>query len=456
MIKTIPLQNEEEVISMNEKVSTKVMAGFMELLPKDQIVFDEMLSIIRNVYEQYGFISIDTPVIEKAEVLLAKVGGETAKQIYRFKKGENDLALRFDLTVPLARYVSEHSRELAFPFRRYHIGKVYRGENPQKGRYREFYQCDIDIIGNGSLSLVNDAEITKVIYDVFTKMNIGSFVIRISNRKLIIGLLNSAGVDNQTSVEVMRTVDKIEKVGPEEVNKILQSLNLKDSAIKDIFQFLDIKGTPEQIIEKLQSLDIKNEIFQSGVSELSDVIKYMDALGVPKNFYNIDLTIARGLDYYTGTVYETVLVNYPSIGSICSGGRYDNLAEKYTNQKLPGVGISIGLTRLFSQLKDANLLKVGASTRTKVLIIPFVENFQVPLEIATELRKSGIITEIYFEEGKMKKKLSYADKLSIPFVVFVGQEEISSKLFTIKNMASGEQVKISKEKIYSYVNKGEV
>jgi histidyl-tRNA synthetase len=436
-----------------EKIPTRVLAGFMELLPAEQLIFDKMLETIKSVYELYGFTPIDTPAIERADVLLAKVGGETAKQIYRFSKGDNDLALRFDLTVPLARYVSEHTNELSFPFRRYHIAKVYRGESPQKGRYREFYQCDIDVIGNEKLNLMNDAEIPRVIYDVFKKLDIGKFVIRISNRKLIIGLLDACGVNKDDAVEIMRTVDKIEKIGKEEVRNSLISLGLTDSAISAVFKFLAISGSPKEIIEELQKLDVSNDIFNSGVSELSEVVSCINLLGIPEDFYAIDLTIARGLDYYTGTVYETVLSDYPNLGSICSGGRYDNLAEKYTSKKLPGVGISIGLTRLFSQLQEIGIIKTGKNTPTEVLIIPLVEDLTVPLNIATMLREDGVKTEVFFEQEKMKKVLAYASNVGVPFVILIGGDEIASGVFTVKNMISREQVKLSKDQILAYIKK---
>lgn len=435
-----------------QQIPTRVLPGFMELLPAEQIVFNNMLDMIRRTYEQYGFVPIDTPVIERADVLLAKVGGETAKQIYRFAKGDNDLALRFDLTVPLARYVAEHASDLAFPFRRYHIGKVYRGESPQKGRYREFYQCDVDIIGNETLSLINDAEIPRIVYDVFTKLAIGPFVIRINNRKLITGLLNSAGVGN-LAVEVMRVIDKIEKVGEEEVRFNLLSLNLTESAIQLIFKFLAIKSTADETIQQLKTLGIVDTVFELGISELTEVVRCMRVLGIPDGAFAIDLSIARGLDYYTGTVYETTLVDYPGVGSICSGGRFDNLAEKYTDRKLPGVGISIGLTRLFSQLQGVGLIKSGSSTLTKVLVVPLVDDPAVSLEIATMLRTSGIAVEVYLEGGKMKKKLSYADKIGVPFVILVGEEEISSGLFAVKNMDTGNQQAVAKKDLPQYILK---
>lgn len=438
---------------MNEKsINTKVLPGFMELLPAEQIVFDGMIATIRKVYELYGFVPIDTPVIERAEVLLAKAGGETEKQIYRFTKGENDLALRFDLTVPLARYVSEHVNELVFPFRRYHIGKVYRGESPQKGRFREFYQCDIDVIGNGALSLMNDAEIPCVIYDVFRRLNFGAFMVCISNRKLITGLLSSLGAE-ESAVDVMRAIDKVEKVGEQEVRKLLTEIGITNKAIASIFGFLAIKGSSAEIISQLRGLNVANEVFQAGISELDEVIGCLGILGMPQEFYSIDLSIARGLDYYTGTVYETTLTNHPEIGSICSGGRYDNLAEKYTNNKLPGVGISIGLTRLFSQLQSAGILKIGPATQTRVLVVSFLEDMSVALELASLLRSQDIPTEVHFENVKIKARLTYANKLGIPYVVFVGEDEISSGQFTVKEMATGSQIKVSKGELAQNLRK---
>lgn len=434
-------------------INTRVLPGFMELLPAEQIVFDRMVAVIREVYELYGFVPIDTPVIERAEVLLAKAGGETEKQIYRFTKGENDLTLRFDLTVPLARYVSEHVNGLTFPFRRYHIGKVYRGESPQKGRFREFYQCDIDVIGNGALSLMNDAEIPCIIYDVFHRLDFGAFVVRISNRKLITGLLAYLGAE-KLAVDVMRAIDKIEKVGEEEIQASLTEIGLTNDAIESIFRFLAIKGLPLDIINQLRGLNIANEVFQNGISELAEVIRCIEIWGMPQKFYSIDLSIARGLDYYTGTVYETILADHPKIGSICSGGRYDNLAEKYTDKKLPGVGISIGLTRLFSQLQSMGILNIGSATKTRVLVVSFLQDISVALEIASLLRSASIPTEVYFEDVKVKARISYANKLGIPYVVFVGEDEVASNQFTIKDMETGCQTKISKGELAQYLRKG--
>ncbi|EKD24408.1 MAG: hypothetical protein ACD_81C00028G0002 [uncultured bacterium] len=444
-------EQEEDEKGKDGQITTRVLPGFMELLPAEQIVFDGIKAVIEAVYEKYGFVALDTPVIERAEVLLAKAGGETEKQIYQFTKGDNDLALRFDLTVPLARYVSEHANDLVFPFRRCHIGKVYRGEKPQKGRYREFYQCDIDIIGDGSLSLMNDAEIPSVINEVFSKLDFGPFVIKISNRKLITGLLDSLEAGNQ-SVGIIQTIDKLEKVGENEVRGLLVALGVPNPAIREIFQFIGINGTPQEMLMALRNLCVDNDIFRQGVSELDEVVCAMQALGVPEDRYVIDLTIARGLDYYTGTVYETVLRDYPGLGSICSGGRYDNLAEKYTDRKLPGVGISIGLTRLFSQLKEIGLIKTSVATPTKVLVVPLVEDMSMPLEIAKRIREAGISTEVYFEDTKMKNKLTYANKKGIPFVVLVGEDEIKSGLFAVKNMETGEQVMLAKEAIAAHIN----
>lgn len=424
-------------------VPTNVLAGFMELLPADQILFDKMKSVITQTYESFGFIPLDTPLIERSEVLLAKAGGETEKQIYRFTKGEHDLSLRFDLTVPLARYVSEHFGQLNFPFRRYHIGKVYRGERPQKGRYREFYQCDIDIIGKGKLSLINDAEILSVIYEVFTNLKLPPFIIRINNRKLINGLMESLGL-TEKAVEVMRIIDKIEKVDLSETQKSLLELGLSAEAVSIVLKFIGIKGEVAEMLQQLEDLDIDNEIFSTGLSELKEVLYQVNSLGLPKESYGVDLSIARGLDYYTGTVYETALLGYGSIGSICSGGRYDNLADNYTSQKLPGVGISIGLTRLFSQLKDLGIIQAAEASPSKVIILPFDKSMiGRAMEVSRHLRLSGVANEVYFEDDKFKNKISYASRLGIKYAVIIGEDEITQGFLTLKNMEQGTQEKIS-------------
>lgn len=426
-------------------IKPSTLPGFMELLPPDQILFNKMLDIIRKNYEKFGFLPIDTPVIEKAEVLLAKGGGETEKQIYKFEKGDTDLALRFDLTVPLARYVAQHFSELTFPFRRYHIGKVYRGEKSQKGRFREFYQCDIDIIGNETLGIINDAEIPSVIYSTFKDLGFDSFTIKINNRKVLKGFFLWLGIEDST--EVLRTVDKLGKIGLEGVKKDLIEQGLDNDTIDRVVEFINIKGTNEEKLQSLKDLGIENDIFNEGLKELTDVNHYVEAFGVPKENYIIDLTIARGLDYYTGTVYETFLNNYPNIGSICSGGRYEDLAGFYTKQKLPGVGISIGLTRLFYQLMEANLIETIDNSLTKIIIIPMEECLDKAIEAASTLREHNINTQIYTEKGKMGKKFGYADKQNIPYTLIIGTEEVKENKYTLRNMATGEQLSLSMEEL---------
>ncbi|MBU5427323.1 histidine--tRNA ligase [Tissierella pigra] len=426
-------------------VKPSILPGFMELTPEDQILFNKMLDTIRRNYEKFGFLPIDTPVIEKTEVLLAKGGGETEKQIYRFEKGSTDMSLRFDLTVPLARYVAQHYSELSFPFRRYHVGKVYRGERNQKGRFREFYQCDIDIIGNGSLNIINDAEIPSVIYSTFKDLGFDSFTIMINNRKVLKGFFQS--IDIEDSTFVLRAIDKLDKIGIDGVEKELKSLDITDNAIQRIKEFINIKGSNEEVLEELNNLGIDNEVFKEGLEELFEVNKYINLFGVPKDNYKIDLTIARGLDYYTGTVYETFLDEYPSIGSVCSGGRYDDLATHYTKQKLPGVGISIGFTRLFYQLMEAKIIKSEDNSLTKVLIIPmdgFIDN---GVKAANALREAGIYSQVYVDGGKIGKIFNYADKLNIPYVIVIGQEEAENNSYSFRDMKTGEQKNISIEEV---------
>jgi histidyl-tRNA synthetase len=435
----------------NQVVKPSTLPGFLEWLPADQIAFNKMMDTIRKNYEKFGFIPVDTPVIEKSEVLLAKGGGDTEKQIYRFTKGDSDLSLRFDLTVPLARFVAQHMSELNFPFKRYQIGKVYRGERNQKGRFREFYQCDIDIIGNGKLSIINDAEIPSIIYSTFTDLGFDSFTIHINNRKVLNGFFDAAGVENK--VDTLRTIDKLDKIGMEAVKSELSELGLSAEAIARIEEFINISGSNDDILEGLKKLNIENETFAIGLEELSKVVYYIRQFGVPDKNFAIDLKIARGLDYYTGTVYETILNDYPSIGSVCSGGRYDNLAEYYTTQQLPGVGISIGLSRLFYQLKEAGFFKEYTSaTLTKVLVVPMDENVGYSIGVATELKKADIVSEVYFEAGKFAKKLNYANKLGIPYVIIIGSDERESGVLTLKDMRSGEQFKVTVEEAVNRVN----
>ncbi|MCR1971517.1 histidine--tRNA ligase [Clostridium cochlearium] len=425
-------------------VKPSILPGFMELLPADQIVFNKMKDTIRHNYEKFGFIPLDTPTIEKSEILLAKGGGETEKQIYRFNKGNTDLSLRFDLTVPLARYVAQHFSDLTFPFRRYHISKVFRGERNQKGRFREFYQCDIDIIGNGSLSIINDAEIPSIIYQTFKELGFEDFTIRINNRKVLNGFFEGTDVEDRKGV--LRSIDKLEKIGESGVRKELQELGLEDEKIDKIINFINIKGSKEDVIKSLKELNIENDVFKEGVEELEKVIHYIGSFNVPDKNYKIDLTIARGLDYYTGTVYETVLNNYPQIGSVCSGGRYDNLAEHYTNQKLPGVGISIGLTRLFYQLREAKIIGENASsTLSQVLVIPVGDTMEYSIKVANKLRENEIISELYLEDTKIGKKFAYADKLKIPYVILIGEDELKEEKVSVKNMETGNQESMSLE-----------
>ena len=420
------------------KTEPRTLPGFMELLPQDQILFNQIKETIRRNYEKFGFLPLDTPIIEDSKVLLAKAGGETEKQIYRFNKGENDLSLRFDLTVPLAKYVAKNYGTLAFPFRRYQIGKVYRGERQQKGRYREFYQCDIDIIGDGELSIINDAELPNVIYNTFKELEFGEFTICINNRKILNGLFESLEL-NEISADILRIIDKIEKIGKEAVIEELGKLNIEDNKIEKIMNFIAIEGSNDEKIKALNDLEITSEKFQKGLEELTDVVKYMRLFGIPEENFKIDLTIARGLDYYTGTVYETFLNEYKNLGSICSGGRYENLAEYYTDKKLPGVGISIGLTRLFYQLNEIKLLKAQKKSISDILVISMTENFEYVSKVASKLRDEGKNVQVYYEDKKVKAKFKYADKLEIPYTVVIGDDEVQSNSYSVKNMITGEQ-----------------
>lgn len=423
------------------KTEPRTLPGFMELLPNEQILFNQMKQTIEDTYKTYGFLPIDTPVIELSEVLLAKAGGETEKQIYRFTKGDTDLSLRFDLTVPLAKYVAKNYGNLSFPFRRYQIGKVYRGERAQKGRYREFYQCDIDIIGDETLDIINDAELPSVIATTFRKLGFEDFTIKINNRKILNGLYASI---NQTekSVDIMRIIDKIDKIGDEAVVEELTKIEVPEDAIEKIMQFIKIDGTIDEKLEKLESLQIDNETYKTGVEELKQVVKYIRLFGIEDKNFTIDLSIARGLDYYTGTVYETFLNGYRELGSVCSGGRYENLAQNYTDKKLPGVGVSIGLTRLFYKLNELNLIKSDKKSISELLILPMTENMEVPIKLATELRNLNVNTEIYLNNKKLKAKMKYADKLEIPYIIVIGDDEIESSMVKIKNMKIGEEIKV--------------
>ena len=428
------------------KVSPRTLSGFMELIPAQQMKMERMKDTLRRCYASYGFTPLDTPVIESAEVLLAKGGGDTEKQIYRFQKGDSDLALRFDLTVPLAKYVAAHYSELSFPFRRYQIGKVYRGERAQRGRFREFYQADIDIIGDGKLDIINEAEIPAIIYDTFTALGLKKFKIRVNNRKILNGFYAMNGMSERAG-DIMRTVDKLDKIGAEKVKQLLiDDVKMLPCKAENVLDFMAIKGTNAQVIESLQRYRGMDETFDLGLDELITVTRYLADFGVPEENFAIDLTIARGLDYYTGTVYETEMTEHPEIGSVCSGGRYDNLAEYYTDKTLPGVGISIGLTRLFYVLGEQGLLSDECvSAPCDVLVLPMTEDLSYAISTAAALRSSGIRTQLYSEKKKFKAKMSYADKLKVPYVIFVGEDEIAEGVVSLKDMTTGEQRKLSVE-----------
>ncbi len=438
---------------MQEKIriKPKTLPGFMELLPKEQILFNRMKEIIQKSYEKYGFLPLNTPIIEDADVLLAKAGGETEKQIYQFKKGDNNLALRFDLTVPLAKYVTEYYDKLSFPFKRYQIGKVYRGEKPQRGRYREFYQCDVDIIGDGKLSIINDAEIPSIIYSTFKNLGFDDFTICINNRKILNGLFYSLELESE-SAEILRIIDKIDKIG---ANKVKEELlkNIENKKVDIIMQFISIEGNNDTKINSLEDMNIKNEVFQEGIDELKQVVKFIRIFGVPEENFKIDLTIARGLDYYTGTVYETFLNQHRNLGSICSGGRYDNLAEYYTDKKMPGVGISIGLSRLFFQLVDNNIISAENESISDVLIVSMKDEYELCAEVATKLREVGLNIQLNIEEQKLGKKFRNADNLHIKYVIIIGEDEVKNNVVSLKNMITGEQKTLKVEEAVDLIKK---
>lgn len=428
---------------MKNKVQPRILPGFMELLPEDQIQFNRMYDTIRRVYERYGFLPLDTPTIELSEVLLAKAGGETEKQIYRFEKGDSDLSLRFDLTVPLARYVSQHFPDLTFPFKRYQMSKVFRGERPQKGRFREFYQCDIDVIGVDSLDLVFDAEMPAVIYNVFKELDFGAFTIRMNNRKVLNGFFTALGYADKIG-DILRTIDKLEKMGRDAVVSELTEYGVAAKDVDTILSFIAIRGTNDEVLTKLAAQPVDNEQYREGVAELTQVIGYLRRFGVEESAYMIDLTIARGLDYYTGTVYETMLNDYPSMGSVCSGGRYDNLTEYYTDQKLPGIGISIGLSRLYYQLKENGLLKEGARSIARCIVIPMGESeMSAAITVAAELRSKNVPVDVYYQQKGMKQKMKYAARLGIPYAAIIGESERENGTVMLKNMETGEQKEVA-------------
>lgn len=436
-----------------EIIEPRTLKGFMELLPKEQIIFNEIYNTIRDVYELYGFLPLDTPVIERQDVLLAKAGGETEKQIYKFTKGDTDMALRFDQTVPLAKYVAKNYNELTFPFRRYQISKVFRGERPQQGRFRELYQADIDIIGDEKLDVIYDAEIPSIIYSIFRKLDIGKFLIRTNNRKILNGLYEYLELSN-ISQDIIRIIDKIDKIGKEEVKKLLLELVQDEEKVEKIMEITLIEESNFEKVEKLRTLGIENEKFNQGLYEIEEVLKYAKTFGISDDYIKFDMTIARGLDYYTGTVYEVFIEGLEEIGSVCSGGRYDNLAEYYTDKKLPGVGISIGLTRLFDRLYNYGRLKISKNYQSQIIILPLTNEEKYitkSIEIANYLRQNSISCEIYLEDKKLKQKFKYANNLNIPYTIVIGDEEIEDEFLTIKNMKTGNQEKIKKEQILDLI-----
>lgn len=435
----------------DKKMTARTLQGFMELLPEEQIVMEKMKAVIAHTYELFGFAPLDTPILELAEVLLSKSGGDTEKQIYEFKKGDTDLAMRFDLTVPLAKYVALYNNNLTFPFKRYQIGKVYRGERPQKGRFREFYQCDIDIIDRDELNIVYDAEVLAVIYTVFNKLELPAFKIYLNNRKLLAGFLESLEIADKT-VDVLRLVDKIKKIPEEAFLGELSDLGLPEEKNRKLLNFIKINGKNSEIIAKLEDLSIAAENFQTGLSELKTVINQAHNLGINPDNIQIDLSITRGLDYYTGTVYETFFDEYPQFGSVCSGGRYDNLSSVFMDKKFPGVGISIGLTRLYDQLRANNLLKIAGPTPNKVLVITQSPEYaDKALHLIGQLRQNDIAADMMLRDCKFKKKMEYANKIKIPYLVIIGEDEAANNNYTLKNMASGEQNRVSLQELIALI-----
>lgn len=435
---------------MSDIVQPSILPGFMELLPEDQKSFDRLKNIIEDNFIKYGFVNLDTPLIEKEEILLSKGGGETSKQIYRIDKESKPQALRFDLTVSLARYVAMNAHNLAFPFRRYQIGKVYRGERNQKGRYREFYQCDIDIVGQDKLSLYNDAEIPLVIYKIFSEIGFDELTFHINNRRLLNGYFDAIGVNDKEGV--LRTIDKLQKIGREKTVYELFDLGLDESQIDKIFYL--ISDEKDDSIVKLNSIEVDYEEFLIGRKELLNVYQYMLDFGIPKDKIKIDFSITRGLDYYTGTVYETFLNGYESIGSVCSGGRYDDLANNFTKSHHPGIGVSIGLSRLYYQLKEAGLLEETKSGYVDVIALPMTFNdINYCYSIVEELRKESIISQVYFEDAKLKKKFSYADKINAKYAIVVGEDERSRGMLSLRNLKTGQQDLIDKKEIINLIKR---
>jgi histidyl-tRNA synthetase len=429
----------------NNKIQPSILPGFMEMLPKEQKIYNDIVRKITNIYEKNGFQPMDTPIIEKAEVLLAKTAGETEKQVYSFKRGSNDLALRFDLTVPFARFSAQYFNDLTFPFKRYQIGKVYRGERNQRGRYREFYQCDLDIIGNNKLSINNDALVISMVSKSFKEIGLIDYKFQISNRKILSAILEEIKISPIN--EVMILIDKYDKIGEEEFNKALEML-VGSEKTNYINKFMNIKGNNDEVVAQLKQLDLESDKLKTGIEEIEQVRNVLKVFGVEEKEYAINLKIIRGLDYYTGTVFETFLLGNENYGSICSGGRYENLAQNYTDNILPGVGISIGLTRLFFVLKEIGFIdNYIMQNLVEYLIIPIGNTLEYCCDIYKKLQYNGKKVDIYLEDDKLKKKLNYANKLGVEKVILIGDEEVLKREIKIKDMISGKENILNYEEI---------
>lgn len=433
-------------------------AGVLELRPAEQAVHDDMLARIGDGFRRFGFPSIETPVFERTDVLLTKTGGETERQVYFVQSagsleqgGEPDLALRFDLTVPLARYVAAREHDLVFPFRRSQIQRVYRGERPQRGRFREFYQCDIDVIDRDELSLRHDAEVAAAAIAILGDLRIGNVTLRLNNRRLMRGLLAEVGVESvDAQTEALREMDKLGKRGSEGVSESLARLGLASDAIDRLLEWSSIRvGGPEPILAVLADLPGQND---GGAGELAEVVTTMAALGTPPDRYVLDLSIARGLDYYTGTVFETTLDDLPELGSICSGGRYDDLAGQYTNTRLPGVGISIGFTRLFSSLLEAGRLPAARPAVDVMVALVDEAGLEYALQLAARLRGAGIATESQMVATRLGKQLKAADRRGTRLVVIAGSEERERGAAAVKDLAAGDQSEVELDRLVPYVH----
>lgn len=429
-------------------VEPKSLAGFIDMLPNEQIAFNKLKLQIENSYKKFGFIPLETSVLEYSSVLLAKAGGETEKQIYRFTKGDNDVCMRFDLTVPLAKYIASKCNNITFPFKRYQIERAYRGERVQKGRFREFYQCDADIINENELSLSADAECVNMIYTTLKSIGIDNFKIKINNRKILNGFLQNYNIVND---EVLRIIDKLEKIGKEKVKQFLIELNLSEEITDKILNLISFEGSVIEVVNYLQNLDIQNETYLSGVNELKEVCSLISFYNLSENYYKISLSTVRGLDYYTGTVFETELTNFKEFGSICSGGRYENLASYYSSRKFVGVGFSIGLSRLFSQLIDNKLIDLTCCSTAKCIVLPMDSStIKCAIDVCSYLRENNINTELYLQEKSFKNKLNYANKMGIPFVIIIGENEVKENNYCLKNMKTGNQVIVDKKELLNF------